>query len=53
MNTVKIEIEGTYEVANKMVTVTAPNGMTKTTQVGGSPPEIIAKLMLREIVEGR
>ena len=53
MNKVKIEVEGTYVVTNGMVTVTAPNGMTKTTQVGGSPPESIAKMMLREIIEAR
>ena len=52
MNKIKIEIEGTYAVSNGMVTVTAPNGKTRSTQVGESPTEAIAKMMLREIVSG-
>ncbi|MEH6647972.1 hypothetical protein [Sulfitobacter sp.] len=53
MNTVKINIEvsGTYEVENGLVTVTAPNGISTTTQVGDSPAETIARMMLREIVD--
>ena len=34
-----------------MVTVRAPDGRRKTTQVGGSPPEVLAKIMARELEE--
>jgi hypothetical protein len=53
MNTVKIEIEGTYHIHDGMITVTAPWGHTKTTQLGGSAaaPEALAKIMLRELVD--
>ena len=52
---IAVEIEGTHEVADGMVAVTASNGKTKaqTTQVGESPAEAIAKMMLHEIVSGR
>jgi hypothetical protein len=45
--------EATYEVAQGIVTVRTAKGM-KATQVGGSPPEVLARMMLREMVrEGR
>jgi hypothetical protein len=28
-------------------------GRTKTTQLGGSPPEVLARIMLRELVEDK
>jgi hypothetical protein len=40
---------GTYYVSGSMVHVQSTFG-TKETQVGGSPPETIAKLLLSELV---
>jgi hypothetical protein len=52
MKTIKIEIEGTYRIHDGMITVTAPWGHRKTTQLGGSAgaPEGLARIMLRELV---
>ena len=36
-------------VSPEMVTVTASDGRQKTTQVGGSPPEVLARLMAGEL----
>jgi len=44
-----IEYRGTYYVQSSMVHVRSPLG-NKSTQVGGSPPETIAKLLLSELV---
>jgi hypothetical protein len=53
MNTVKIELEGSYETDGGMITVTAPWGSKKTTQLGGSAgsPETLARIMLREMLD--
>lgn len=53
MSKVTIEITGTYEITGDLITVTGPNGHSKTTQLGGTPPDQLAQMMLREIVEGR
>jgi hypothetical protein len=39
---------GTYYVQEDMVYVQSPKG-TKATQIGGSPPSILAKLLLSEL----
>ena len=44
-------IVATYHVEHGMVTVSCELG-SNTTQVGGSPPEFLARLLLLEIVEG-
>ena len=41
-------IEGNYGVDQEMVTVRYEE-LEKTTQIGGSPPIVIAKLLLREL----
>ena len=52
---VEIEVDGVVHVGqywqhNGMITVS--NGeQQKTTQVGGSPPGVLAKMLLREIVK--
>ena len=53
MNPVKIEIEATYRVHDGMITVTAPWGAKKTTQLGGSRdvPGSLARIMLRQLVD--
>jgi hypothetical protein len=53
--TVSIEREGNkytgeYSVSKGMLTVTAANG-SKTTQLGGSPPEVLARTMLGELFQ--
>jgi hypothetical protein len=40
-------------VKNGMVTVTTPDGRQKSTQIGGSPPNSIARWMLIELEEAR
>lgn len=48
-----IDYVAEYTVKNGMITVTAAHGH-KTTQVGGSPPEALAKMLLRELIrEGK
>ncbi len=52
---ITVEIDGkTYsgrvEVSRDLVTVSTPYG-SKTTQIGGSPAESIARTLLREIVQ--
>ena len=44
--------DGTYYVQGKTVYVQSPLG-NKATQVGGSPPEMIAKMLLTELVRSR
>ncbi len=44
------KITGTVTVSNRMVTVSTPLG-SKTTQLGGSPAELLARLMLRELAD--
>ena len=44
---------GNYHVSGKIITVTC-NGFTKTSQAGGLPPEVLAKMMLQELAaEGK
>ena len=46
--------DGTYTwslVEPEMVRVTAPDGRQKSTQIGGSPPEWLARVMARELEE--
>jgi hypothetical protein len=45
-------LKGTMWVADGMVTVTTEDGRQKTTQVGGSPPRTLARMMLRELEGG-
>ena len=42
----------TVDTDHDMVTVRSPYG-TKSTQIGGSPPEMLAKILLRELAEDR
>jgi hypothetical protein len=46
-------LRGRMSVHDGAVRVTAPDGRWKATQVGGSPPQALAKLMLREMEEAR
>jgi hypothetical protein len=53
--TVEVEIEGRkyrgwYSVEKGMVMVSTANYGRKTRQVGGSPPEVLARTMLIELV---
>jgi hypothetical protein len=41
-------VEGRYKVESGMITVTCVNG-TKTTQVGGTPPDTLAYLIMSEM----
>ena len=52
----KVEVDGimfTYVVEQELVTVSHPEYGKKTTQVGGSPPESIARMMARELISKR
>ena len=51
MPEIEIPVRGTYEVQEGMVTVVY-RGRKKSAEVGGSLPETIARLVLRELVEG-
>ena len=42
---------GRYRVEDGLLTVTY-RGRSETTQLGGSPAEVLARIMLREMVEG-
>jgi hypothetical protein len=42
-----------WSVFNRLVTVTAPDGRQKMTQLGGSPPESIARLLAKELAVQR
>jgi len=51
---VEIEFEGknykgSYTIKSKMVHVTSAHG-SKSTQVGASPPDLIARMLLRNIL---
>jgi hypothetical protein len=52
--TAEITLNGSYSVSEeaKTVTVKSPYG-NKTTQLGGLRPEVLAKTMLRELVQDR
>lgn len=41
---------GYYYVEREMITVSYSKGGSKSTQVGGSPPEVLAKMLLSELV---
>ncbi len=43
------EISGTYTVIGGVITVTAENGRQLRTQLGATPPETLAKILLREL----
>jgi hypothetical protein len=43
------EISGTYTVIGGVITVTAESGRQLRTQLGGTPPEAVAKILLREL----
>jgi hypothetical protein len=45
-------LRGHYTVGDSLVTVTSQHG-TKTMQVEGLPPAVLAKIMLRELAAGR
>jgi hypothetical protein len=45
-----VSYSGTYEVRDGMVYVTARGHVGRPTQVGGSPPETIARMILGEMV---
>jgi len=49
-----ITVHGSYSVSweDKTITVNSPYG-SKTTQIGGLRPEVLAKIMLRELVQDR
>jgi hypothetical protein len=43
------EVSGTYTVIGGVITVTAENGRQLRTQLGGTPAEALAKILLREL----
>ena len=47
------ELSGTYTVIGGVITVTAENGQQLRTQLGGTPAETVAKIMLRELARLR
>jgi hypothetical protein len=52
---IKVEVAGVqhggwYEVERDLVKVHSPYG-SKSTQIGGSPPDILARMILRELIE--
>lgn len=58
VKTVKVTIDGvahhgTYYVQSLMVYVQSEKGRKAATQLGGSRPETIAKLLLSELVRGK
>jgi hypothetical protein len=46
-------LRGHMWAQNGVVTVTSPDGLQKSTQIGGSPPRAIARLMLIELEQAR
>jgi hypothetical protein len=45
-----VTMSGTYSVEDGIITVTTALG-TKSTQVADSPPEVLARIMLRELLD--
>ena len=45
----KKPLKGTMWVADGIVTVTSEDGRQKSTQVGGSPPRTLARMLLSEL----
>ncbi len=43
------EISGTYTVIGGVITVTAENGRQLRTQLGSTPAEAVARILLREL----
>jgi hypothetical protein len=44
---------GSYEVSGRVITVRTAHG-SRATQVGGTPPDTMAKMLLRELIrEGK
>jgi hypothetical protein len=55
-NSVSVEVDGSvfdgmYTVQSKVVTVDSSYG-SGSTQLGGSPEHVVARILLREIVDG-
>ena len=48
-----VTLRGHMSASNGVVTVTSSDGREKSTQIGGSPPRAIARLMLIELEEAR
>jgi hypothetical protein len=42
-------VTGSFKVDRRLITVTAPDGRQKAAQLGASPPETLARLMLLEL----
>jgi hypothetical protein len=47
------ELSGTYTVIGGVITVTAENGQQLRTQLGSAPAEVVAKMLLCELVRQR
>ena len=47
------QISGTYLLLGRMMTVTAADGRQKNAPLGGTPPEILARLTLVELEAGK
>jgi hypothetical protein len=45
------QVRGSYYVHRRVITVTSPWGTSKSTQVGNTPPETLARIMLRELIQ--
>jgi hypothetical protein len=43
------ELSGTYTVIGGVITVTAENGQQLRTQLGSTPAEAVARILLREL----
>jgi hypothetical protein len=48
-----VNVRGHMRAKDGVVTVTLSDGREKSTQIGGSPPRAIARLMLIELEEAR
>jgi hypothetical protein len=48
-----VNVRGHMRAMDGVVTVTSSDGREKSTQIGGSPPRPIARLMLNELEEAR
>lgn len=48
-----MNLRGHMRAKDGVVNVTSPDGGEKSTQIGGSPPRAIARLMLIELDEAR
>jgi hypothetical protein len=50
MPDIEVTFRGTYEVEDGDIVAVFYNGRRKSTQIGGSPPDVLAKQLLREMV---